>query len=508
MKQQIKKLCKQLKRFDFDDILSILELPEDEVQTILQELISEKFISQLSKTEYAYVPNVIPHSQVENLPQNQEIKASKFEIGFDTKALLAKHEDQQKIFDNATEYNKRHIIKCLNLFRLTNGLAGKEIIKILKDVAKENPDYKMGYSTYLKWKSAYFRQGLTGLLKAYPQPKNKSLTTKELLDEFEKIYLTPKRYSAKIAWEILKTKYPDKQIPSIQSFYRAINKAYSQEYINKKRSECFKLPELNTTASTKTKKITYEKIKDALDNYLKQLENKKDETSICSKGYIKNHLYPYWSKYSFKDITQEKLVNYQSKMLANGYSIASIKRFVSLFQKIIKKYSEYDNLQFSTQDTILPSLENRVLTDNEIEQIIKDDTRIQELWILATGLNVAELGAIEYSDINSQTNTVNITKVKYKDKIENIRAKYKIRVLKIPAVLFNKIPQNQTGYLFKDIEINNFDILLNTYIKLMLNKNVQINIISRNLGFYKLTEFENRYNFLLPQKLDDNFQIL
>lgn len=111
MKQQIKKLCKQLKRFDFDDILSILELPEDEVQTI----------------------------------------------------------------------------------------------KILKDVAKENPDYKMGYSTYLKWKSAYFRQGLTGLLKAYPQPKNKSLTTKELLDEFEKIYLTPKRYSARIAWEILTT---------------------------------------------------------------------------------------------------------------------------------------------------------------------------------------------------------------------------------------------------------------------------------------------------------------
>lgn len=49
MKQQIKKLCKQLKRFNFDDIASIIELPENEVQTILQELISEKFISQLSE---------------------------------------------------------------------------------------------------------------------------------------------------------------------------------------------------------------------------------------------------------------------------------------------------------------------------------------------------------------------------------------------------------------------------------------------------------------------------
>lgn len=508
MKQQIKKLCKQLKRFNFDDILSILEFPENEVQKILQELISEKFISQLTKTEYAYVPNIISNLQIELLPQNQEIKAYKSEPTFNIEALLAKHEDQQKIFDNATEYNKRHIIKCLNLFKLTNGLAGKEIIKILKDIAKENPDYKMGYSTYLKWKSAYFRKGLTGLLKAYPPPKNKSLATKELLDEFEKIYLTPKRYSARIAWEILKTKYPDKQIPSVQSFHRAINKAYSQEYINKKRSECFKLPELDTTSSTKTNKITYEKVKDALNDYLKQLEDKKDETSVCSKGYIKNHLYPYWSKYNFKDITQEKLINFQSKMLANGYSISSIKRFVSLLQKIIKKYSKNDNLRFSTQDTILPSLENKVLTDKEIKQIIKDDTRIQELWILATGLNTAELGAIEYSDINFQNKTVSITKVKYKDKIENIRAKYKIRILKIPSVLFNKIPQNKVGYLFKEIEINNFDILLNTHIKLMLNKNVQINIISRNLGFYKLTEFENRYNFLLPQELEDNFQIL
>lgn len=112
MKQQIKKLCKQLKRFDFDDILSILELPEDEVQTILlQELISEKFISQLTKTEYAYIPNIILHSQVEILPKNQENKDSKFKLSFDTKALLARHEDEQKIFDNTTEYNKRHIIK-------------------------------------------------------------------------------------------------------------------------------------------------------------------------------------------------------------------------------------------------------------------------------------------------------------------------------------------------------------------------------------------------------------
>jgi len=160
------------------------------------------------------------------------------------------------------------------------------------------------------------------------------------------------------------------------------------------------------------------------------------------------------------------------------------------------------------QDTILPSLENRVMTDNEINQIVKDDNKIQELRILATGINLAELGALEYSDIDFLNKTVSISKVKYKDKIENIRAKYKIRVLKITPVLFRKIPKNKDRYLFKSVKINNFDVLSNTHIKLMLDKNVQINIISRNLGFYKLTDFESRYNFLLPQKLEDDFQIL
>ena len=39
MKQQIKKLCKQLSRFNFDEIASILELSEDEIQKVLKELI-------------------------------------------------------------------------------------------------------------------------------------------------------------------------------------------------------------------------------------------------------------------------------------------------------------------------------------------------------------------------------------------------------------------------------------------------------------------------------------
>ena len=131
-------------------------------------------------------------------------------------------------------------------------------------------------------------------------------------------------------------------------------------------------------------------------------------------------------------------------MLSEGYCVASIKRFLSTFQKIMKKYSSSSHLLFSTQETILPSLENRVLTNAEIQKIIEDESKIQELWILATGINIAELGALYYTDINFSDKTVNISKFKNKENIENIRAKYKIRSLKIPDILFNKIAKRIT----------------------------------------------------------------
>lgn len=192
----------------------------------------------------------------------------------------------------------------------------------------------MGYSTFIRWKSSYARNGLLGLMKAYNPPLHKSLVTKEQLKEFEEIYLTPKNYSVRIAWEILRSRHPNEQISSVQSFRRVLTKNFSAEYIKKRRSESLKLPDLHKVSSVETDKITYEKVKDAFDDYLKLLENKQDEKSICTKGYIKNHLYPYFSRYKFKDITQETLINCQSKMLSEGYSAASIKDLLLYFKKL------------------------------------------------------------------------------------------------------------------------------------------------------------------------------
>ncbi len=64
-----------------------------------------------------------------------------------------------------------------------------------------------------------------------------------------------------------------------------------------------------------------------------------------------------------------------------------------------------------------------------------------------------------------------------------------------------KFQKNKTGKIFESVNVDNYDLLLNTHIKLLLDKNICINIIRKNLDFQCLNDFEKRYNFLLSKSL-------
>ncbi|MBQ4115021.1 hypothetical protein IJD34_06420, partial [bacterium] len=61
--------------------------------------------------------------------------------------------------------------------------------------------------------------------------------------------------------------------------------------------------------------------------------------------------------------------------------------------------------------------------------------------------------------------------------------------------------------IFKNIKIKNYSVLSNTHVKLMIDKKVPLNIITKLLGFQNLNEFNAVFGFLLPQQLDDDFDI-
>ena len=54
----------------------------------------------------------------------------------------------------------------------------------------------------------------------------------------------------------------------------------------------------------------------------------------------------------------------------------------------------------------------------------------------------------------------------------------------------------------------NIQILLNTHVKLLLDKNITLNIIYKNLALHNMNDFEMRFGFLLPRDLEEGFEIL
>ena len=65
-----------------------------------------------------------------------------------------------------------------------------------------------------------------------------------------------------------------------------------------------------------------------------------------------------------------------------------------------------------------------------------------------------------------------------------------------------------TGVIYENVDMDDSTVLLNTHVKLLLDKNVPMNVICKNLGYKNLYDFEMRFNFLFQKELDKDFDIL
>ena len=115
---------------------------------------------------------------------------------------------------------------------------------------------------------------------------------------------------------------------------------------------------------------------------------------------------------------------------------------------------------------------------------------------------------MEYVDVDYKNKTVSVNKMCVDGAVCTPRKKYKLRTLPLPDTIYSRMSKNKKGRIFKKVGIERYEELLNTHVYLLLKKNVSLNIIYRNLGMQSYNDFETRFNFLLPQKLDENFQIL
>lgn len=512
MKQKMLKLIKILNQFTIDDVLTVSEFDENETKKLLTEFEDIGFIKKISEDKYLYIPEsprIIfkPTKIIDSIEESQTVE-QKTPQTIDT--LFTKAGEQQ-IYDNAPKYAKKYLVKYYTILKMAGGLKGNNLESFLKQIGREYPEYKISVSTYHRIKTRYLYGGLQALIPRYSEGM-KSTVPQEMYDEFKKLYLRPSNYSLKECVGKLEFKFDKDTIPGFMCFRRRLYKDFSPEVISKMRTMSEKLPNLKFIEEQYTKKkntnyTKYDYFIDGARDYMNYLKHKTDKESATMKSAINNHLMPFFKNYRFSDISQDLILSFQNKKIEEGYSVGSIKRFITILSNIYYKHSNCrNNIQFSSHNNLILSTENPILSDENIKKIIK--TRSPELWILCHGITPAELAGLEYSDINYNDQTVKISKVFYNSGLKKYRKNYKVRTLKLHPLIYNYLEKKSRGAIFGNVHINNYDILLNTHVKLLLEQNYPINLIYKNLGYHYLNDFENRFNFLLPRSAKKDFDIL
>ena len=136
MKQKILKLIKILNKFTLDDILLMDNFDEDGVKIILADF--EKFgvIKKISDTEYVFLKQLHKLNESEPISHHKTI----------TKPLITNlfsKENEQMIYDNATEKSKKILTKYYTILKLASSRRGDALKIYLANLAEEHPEYSI-----------------------------------------------------------------------------------------------------------------------------------------------------------------------------------------------------------------------------------------------------------------------------------------------------------------------------------------------------------------------------
>jgi len=439
------------------------------------------------------------------------ISADKIPQGQAIKTKIFKNDAEQTYFDKLPLYAQKRVFKYITVFKLAGNLSGKALINFLEKLKMDHPEYKTSYTRFITHRNAYIREGLKALVPKYgPKHCPKTCVPKDMYEKFKELYLSPNKYSLSKSVKML-TQFGFERdlIPSARTFERLLLKEFDRGYITAVRNKPLNLPELRQLEPDykPIKKQTYEKYIDAADAYYKKIDKSTKEIDVCRKGYIRNHINPFFKKYKLNEITNEVIIKFQQEKLAQGFAIASIKRFTSTLTQIMRfNNTDVTNLMFSSNNSLMPTIKQKVLSNKEIAKIKKES--LTRLWIICLGISVGELFALDYSDIDFENKTIKIDKILYNGSVLKHRKAYRIRTLKLPTILFENLSKKDSGRIFEEEKIEDYETLLNTHVKLLLAKNVTINVIYKNIAMHNIIDFEIRFGFLLPQQLSDDFEIL
>ena len=526
-KLAVEKIAKKLDKFKLDEVVMILELEENEVKNILDTLIEENIIIQNDDTYF--------YSKTKN---KKTIQYSKNDY---VEEIVLEELEGYDEYLKLKPCHKKIVDKRLKLIRLVNNVLGEDFNKTIDLYNAQHPNDTVGYSTATVYRNQFRNYGLRGLFPKIRGPKD-SAVVDTIYETFKKYYLNTNKFSTEIALKLAQNELQNDGkiafplVHNAKSFYNKLIKELGKPSIEHlKNTAEFIIPDENKEVVTPSYKIIDITFKEAAANYLKNLSKlKKEERLLSEKTSYKNQIAYYFDDYKINEITPDVLRKYKQEKYNSGYSVSSVKTYLTLVKSIITHACPYKE-QMAKQLEILSAIDMNILDKSQIEKLLSLAKRefkwgypIIRLGLLS-GANVPEILALQWENVFFSEKRIHISKFLHSGKIVKHRGNSPFRNLTIDdetvktlAELFIKQIPSKEDFVFKmdgidDInkyfeesilkpiseklelgEFNSIDLTHN-FVNMLLTQNVPITYIRKVCGYPSIKTFLEVYNSRLQE---------
>lgn len=264
--------------------------------------------------------------------------------------------------------------------------------------------------------------------------------------------------------------------------------------------------------------------------------NNKHSELITKQSAFNAHILPFFGRLALDKITAYKVEEFKAKLLNKNLSPKTINNIISALRKCLNTAQAWDLLTKVPKIELLkvPPQKFKYLSFEESEFLLNNTNGIwHDMFLLAmkTGLRFGEIIALQWSDINFDTNQITIchsisrgligstksNKIRYIPILDSVREMLKDRPQTGQYVfsLDDNKPLNQ-GHCIKSLtricrQLNirriNWHMFRHTFASHLANRNISLQAIQQLLGHSDI-KTTMRYAHLSPAMLTDSIQVL
>ena len=339
---------------------------------------------------------------------------------------------------------------------------------------------------------------------------------------------TKKDGSKSITWQVDYTDNARQRV--IKSGFKT--KVEAENYLAKIRLELEK-----GTLIHKNTKISFKTIADEfMNNYAESYC--RINTILGYKGYLKNHLLPYFEPYKANEITPLVIRKYITYMQEKGLKNKTINHTLNLLSGIFNKSVDAGYVISNPVSTVkrlkLPHQEMAFLDSFDIKALLNTAKEEYPFFYpllqtaITTGMRRGELLALTWNDIDFDNKLIRVNKSLNHGKAEETKTKHSIRNVCIPDNLIPVLKEwkivapesnivfcnHKGGYMNADnmakryfkpclkkagVKDIRFHDLRHTYASLMIAKKMPIKFIQQQMGHSSIQLTLDKYGHLMPE---------